>query len=149
MQRRHLIQAMAASAGLSTLGQGARAQAAFPTRPVTIVVPFGPGGATDLTARLVAEKLGARWGQPVVVDNKPGAGGNVGSALVAKAAPDGYTIFLATVAHTMAGARYGGYAGEHQATISRDGSRILFATNFDDGGPPSSYLVLLPSWVYR
>lgn len=54
-----------------------------------------------------------------------------------------------SVAHTMAGARYGGYAGEHQATISRDGSRILFATNFDDGGPPSSYLVLLPSWAFR
>ena len=94
MQRRHLIQALAASAGLSTIGQGARAQAAFPTRPVTIVVPFGPGGATDLTARLVAEKLGARWGQPVVVDNKGGAGGNVGSALVAKAAPDGHTLVL-------------------------------------------------------
>ncbi len=95
MKRRNLIQALAASAGLGAIGQqGARAQAVFPNRPVTIVVPFGPGGATDLTARLVAEKLSARWGQPVLVDNKPGAGGNVGSALVAKAAPDGHTLVL-------------------------------------------------------
>lgn len=95
MKRRNLIQALAASAGLGAIGQqGAQAQAVFPARPVTIVVPFGPGGATDLTARLVAEKLSARWGQPVLVDNKPGAGGNVGSALVAKAAPDGHTLVL-------------------------------------------------------
>ncbi len=95
MKRRNLIQALAASAGLGAIGQqGAHAQAVFPARPVTIVVPFGPGGATDLTARLVAEKLSARWGQPVLVDNKPGAGGNVGSALVAKAAPDGHTLVL-------------------------------------------------------
>ena len=95
MKRRNLIQALAASAGLGAIGQqGAQAQAVFPARPVTIVVPFGPGGATDLTARLVAEKLSARWGQPVLVDNNPGAGGNVGSALVAKAAPDGHTLVL-------------------------------------------------------
>ena len=94
MKRRNLIQALAASAGLGALAQSARAQTSFPSRAVTIVVPFGPGGATDLTARLVAEKLSARWGQPVLVDNKPGAGGNVGSALVAKAAPDGHTLVL-------------------------------------------------------
>ena len=90
LDRRHFLAAAAAVAANGV----AFAQAAFPTRPVTIVVPFGPGGATDLTARLVAEKLTARWGQPVVVENKPGAGGNVGSALVAKAAPDGYTLVL-------------------------------------------------------
>jgi tripartite-type tricarboxylate transporter receptor subunit TctC len=91
IQRRHCLAALAAAAAHM---RSAWAQATFPTRAVTIVVPFGPGGATDLTARLVAEKLGARWGQPVVVDNKPGAGGNVGSALVAKAASDGHTIVL-------------------------------------------------------
>ncbi|MBA2965346.1 MULTISPECIES: Bug family tripartite tricarboxylate transporter substrate binding protein [Ramlibacter] len=91
MDRRSMILG-AAAAGLGL--PAARAQATFPTRAVTIVVPFGPGGPTDLVARLVAEKLATRWGQPVIVDNKPGAGGNVGSALVAKAAPDGHTLVL-------------------------------------------------------
>jgi tripartite-type tricarboxylate transporter receptor subunit TctC len=74
---------------LPALGQGT-----FPARTVTIVVPFGAGGPTDLTARLVAEKLQPRWGQNVIVDNRPGAGGNVGSALVARAVPDGHTLVL-------------------------------------------------------
>lgn len=94
MQRRTLVRfATITAACLSVPGLG-RAQRGFPSRRVTIVVPFGPGGATDLTARLVAEKLTAAWGQPVVIENKAGAGGNVGSALVAKAAPDGYTLVL-------------------------------------------------------
>ena len=66
----------------------------FPNKTVRIVVPFGPGGPTDLTARLVAEKLALRWGQSVVVENKSGAGGAVGSEQVARAPADGYTIVL-------------------------------------------------------
>lgn len=66
----------------------------FPNKPIRIVVPFPPGGATDAAARLVAVKMSEHWGQPVVVDNRAGAGGNVGSDLVAKSAPDGYTLVM-------------------------------------------------------
>ena len=66
----------------------------FPNRAIRIVVPFPPGGATDAAARLVAQKMGEHWGQPVVVDNRPGAGGNVGSDIVAKSPADGYTLVM-------------------------------------------------------
>ena len=66
----------------------------FPSKPIRIVVPFPPGGATDAAARLVATKMSEKWGQPVVVDNRAGAGGNVGSDLVAKSAPDSYTLVM-------------------------------------------------------
>jgi len=66
----------------------------FPNKAIRIVVPFPPGGATDAAARLVAVKMGEHWGQPVVVDNRAGAGGNVGSDLVAKAPADGYTLVM-------------------------------------------------------
>jgi tripartite-type tricarboxylate transporter receptor subunit TctC len=92
MQRRHLM--LAAAAGALTAA-GARAQA-WPARPIRLVVPFPAGGATDLFARTLSQKMGEKLGTTVVVDNKPGAGGAIGSDLAAKAAPDGYTLLLAT-----------------------------------------------------
>ena len=83
-------------AALAALAFGASAQT-FPTRPVTLVVPFPPGGGTDTGARIVAQKLTAKWGQQVVVDNKGGAAGTIGADLVAKAKPDGYTILMGNI----------------------------------------------------
>lgn len=86
----------AATAALLSLAPAAAQE--FPTRPITLVIPFAAGGSTDLVGRLIAESMTASLGQPVVVENKGGAGGNLGAAQVAKATPDGYTILMGTVA---------------------------------------------------
>src|ERR1700728_1593715 len=84
----------AAAATLALLSATAIAAADYPERPVTIVVGFPPGGASDILARIMADKLGSLLGKPFVVDNRPGAGGNVGGEVVAHAAADGYTLLL-------------------------------------------------------
>ncbi len=106
----HLLARAAALALVLALGATAPAalaqdSAAYPTRAVKIVVPFAAGGATDITARQVGVKLAQKWGVPVVIENHPGAGGNVGADLVAKAKPDGYTLLL-------------GVTGSHAINIS-------------------------------
>ena len=69
----------------------------YPDRPIRFIIPFPPGGGTDTFARMVAAKLTEAWGQPIIIDNRGGAQGNIGTALGAKAVPDGYTITLAFV----------------------------------------------------
>ncbi|MBI4205931.1 MAG: tripartite tricarboxylate transporter substrate binding protein [Betaproteobacteria bacterium] len=76
--------------------QAAAHAAEYPARPIRMIVPYAPGGASDIFARILAERFTAAWGQQVVVDNRAGAGGNIGSDLVAKANPDGYTMLLGT-----------------------------------------------------
>lgn len=92
LSRRRTVQGLAAAVGALALPP-LFAQAAYPSRPIRIVVPFAAGGPTDVLARALAERMSAAWRQPVIVDNKVGAGGNIAAAEVAKADADGYTLF--------------------------------------------------------
>ena len=94
--------AVAAWAAITlALGAGPAAGQDFPARPVKLVVPFAAGGATDLFARIVAQRLGETWGQQVLVDNRPGASGNIGADFVARAPGDGYTLLMGTSNHAI------------------------------------------------
>ncbi|MBU6195404.1 MAG: tripartite tricarboxylate transporter substrate binding protein [Burkholderiales bacterium] len=94
-----------AALSLALTGAAALAQS-WPSKPITLIVPFPPGGTTDVLARSLAEQLGPALGQTVVVENKPGAGATLGADLVAKARPDGYTLLMGAVHHTIASSVY-------------------------------------------
>ena len=107
----------------------------WPARPVKMIVPFPAGGPTDVLTRALAERLGAAFGQPVVVDNKPGAGGTIGSDFVAKSAPDGYTLLMATSStHSI-----GPYLGKVPYDPQKDFTPIVYV------GKATNILVVSPT----
>src|ERR1041384_8637366 len=96
MRKPHFLLALALSAVAATVGaQG------YPNKPVEVILAFTPGSAVDIVGRIVTAKLSEYWGQPVVNENRSGAGGSIGSAAVARAAPDGYTLLVTSNAHTV------------------------------------------------
>ena len=100
LPRRKFLHLAAGAAALPVISRVATAQA-YPSRPVRIIVPFPAGQATDTIARLVGQSLSERLGQPFVIENRTGAGGNIGTESVVRAAPDGYTLLLVGVSNAM------------------------------------------------
>jgi len=96
----NLIRFAAGLAAALTIATGAFAQGKFPTKQVTMIVPYPAGGSNDIFARALGKKLMEAWGQPVIIDNRPGAGGSIGATVVSKAAPDGYTLMLLSSSFT-------------------------------------------------
>jgi hypothetical protein len=95
LARRQFLHLAAGSAAIPAVSQIAGAQT-YPARPVRIIVGFAAGGSTDLYARLMGQRLSERLGQPFIIDNRPGAGSNIGTEVAANAAPDGYTLLMVT-----------------------------------------------------
>src|SRR5579859_19341 len=98
---RRFLPLLAALAGVLALSITATDAADYPAKAITIIVPFAPGGSNDIVARAIGQKMNDDWGQPVIVDNRPGAGGVIGSEFVARAAPDGYTLLLVSSTFTI------------------------------------------------
>src|SRR6185436_856774 len=110
----------------------------YPAKPITIIVPFTPGSATDVAARLVGEKLNAAWGQPVIVDNRAGAGGTIGIAQTARAEPDGYTLAVVSTGHVVNPVLYKGPALRHAKGPLRRGAACVPAERPGGGAEPGS-----------
>ncbi len=104
MHRRHFVQQLGALGVAAPLASAYGQAPAYPARPITLVIPYSPGGPTDAVARALADTLRSRLGQPVLVENKPGAGTAIANEFVARASPDGYTLLLAGSSLTMAAA---------------------------------------------
>ncbi len=94
----------AIATGASILPGASHAEPAFPSKPMRIVVPFSPGGTSDVLARLLGIKLSEAWGQPIVIENRTGAGGTIGAGIVAKASPDGHTLLISSAAFAISAA---------------------------------------------
>ena len=94
MKPLNAIARMVTLGALMALAGAAAAEQAYPDKPIRFITPYAPGGTTTPLARLVGQKLTESWGQPVIVENRPGAGTMIGTDVVAKAAPDGYTMLL-------------------------------------------------------
>src|SRR2546421_6226044 len=95
MNVRSLFFAAASAIAMLAIAGNAASQA-YPSRPIRVVLPFAPGGSTDALARILAPRLGEVLGQTVIIDNRPGAGGNLAADIVAKSTPDGYTLLMAS-----------------------------------------------------
>ena len=103
--RRTFLKLTAAAAATAAMPHNASAQA-WPAKPIRVIVPFSAGSTSDVIARVIAEPLGAALGHNLIIENRGGAGGSIGSALVAQAAPDGYTLLFNASAHAAAAAVY-------------------------------------------
>ncbi|MBM3344177.1 MAG: tripartite tricarboxylate transporter substrate binding protein [Betaproteobacteria bacterium] len=120
----------------------------YPTRPIRYVVGFAPGGINDLLARIVAQKLNESWGQPVIVDNRPGAGGNLAATLVSKANPDGHTFMNISTAHTISQTLY----RKLDYSLERDLTPVVVLGNASlilvvNAGIPAKSVAELVTWA--
>lgn len=129
---------------------GAARAVDYPARPIRYIVAFAPGGINDILARIVAQKLNELWGYPVIVDNRPGAGGNLAAGLVAKSAPDGYTFMNISTAHTISQTLYSklDYSLERDLTpvVVLGNSPLIMVVN---AGIPAKNVAELVDWARK